>query len=126
MGNGFSIAEVRLPDFGVPEHFPELGADVFEERLRRLKKRSAGIGLDAIVVYADREHFANLGYLCGLAPRFEEALLIIRNGKRPILITGPENQGYAAQSPVDLNGCSTRRLAFSVKTGATRRISCNC
>jgi hypothetical protein len=29
------------------------------------------------MVYADREHFANMAYLTGFDPRFEEALLIL-------------------------------------------------
>ena len=33
--------------------------------------------LSAAVIYADREHFANLAYLTGFEPRFEEALAII-------------------------------------------------
>ena len=40
-------------------------------------------GFDAIIVYADREHCANLSYLTGFDPRFEEALLILVEGRTP-------------------------------------------
>ena len=40
-------------------------------------------GLDAFVVYADREHFANMAYLTGFEPRFEEALLLLVGDKPP-------------------------------------------
>ena len=33
--------------------------------------------LTHLVVYGDREHFANLAYLTGFDPRFEEAVLIV-------------------------------------------------
>ena len=34
-------------------------------------------GYDHVVVWADREHSANLAYLSGFDPRFEEAVLIV-------------------------------------------------
>ena len=39
-----------------------------------LRRRMDERGLDQLVVYADREHSANLSYLTGFDPRFEEAL----------------------------------------------------
>ncbi len=34
-------------------------------------------GYDRLVIWADREHSANLAYLTGFDPRFEEAMLIV-------------------------------------------------
>ena len=34
-------------------------------------------GYDHIVVWGDREHSANIAYLTGFDPRFEEAVLIV-------------------------------------------------
>ena len=96
------LRDVELPDFGVPGVRPELEAEVYQNRLRRLADRAAVAGLETIVVYADREHFANMAYLTGFEPRFEEALLILASGKTPVLVTGPENQGYATISPLEL------------------------
>ena len=96
------LADVSLPDFGVPETRPELAAGVYRDRLARLGRRAAEAGLDVTIVYADREHFANMAYLTGFEPRFEEALLILVAGRTPVLVTGPENQGYAPVSPLDL------------------------
>ncbi len=36
------------------------------------------------MVYADREHFANLAYLTGFDPRFEESLLIVGTATTPL------------------------------------------
>lgn len=94
------LAEVTLPEFGIPEIRPELPAETYLDRLDRFRRRAAEGGVDLVVVYADREHFANIAYLTGFEPRFEEALLILVPGRTPVVVTGPENQGYAAVSPV--------------------------
>ena len=55
----------------------------YRARLAAAAEAAAGAGLDALLVYADREHFANLSYLTGFDPRFEEALLILVPGQPP-------------------------------------------
>ncbi|HET7717725.1 MAG TPA: aminopeptidase P family N-terminal domain-containing protein [Bauldia sp.] len=96
------LADVKLPEFGVPEVRPEIPAATYAERIERFRRRVADAGIDLAIVYADREHFANIAYLTGFEPRFEEALLILAPGKTPVVVTGPENQGYAPVSPLDL------------------------
>ena len=96
------LIDVALPDFGIPDSRPELAPETYLSRLDRLADVAARAGPDAIVVYADREHFANIAYLTGFEPRFEEALLVLVPGRQRVLITGPENQGYSAVSPIDL------------------------
>ncbi len=102
MGHEYQLKEVPLPEFGVPETYPELSKDLYLARIDRLRKKASNAGLEAIAVYGDREHFANISYLCGVDPRFEEALLVLATGQQPVLITGPENQSYAQVSPLDL------------------------
>ena len=53
---------------------PAIGGAEFEARIAALL---AAVDADWIVVYGDREHAANLIFLCNLDPRFEEALLVI-------------------------------------------------
>jgi hypothetical protein len=53
------------------------------------------VGLDWVVVYGDREHAANLSFLCGFDPRFEEALLVLGPGALRALLVGNEGLGYA-------------------------------
>ena len=55
-----------------------------------------------VVVYADREHSANLAYLTGFDPRFEEALLIVGPAGDPTLLVGNECVGMAAAAPLPL------------------------
>ena len=65
----------------------------------RRRPRRGAAGLDALIVYADREHFANLSYLTGYDPRFEESLLILLPGRPPVLLVGNEGEAYAKGRP---------------------------
>jgi hypothetical protein len=56
------------------------------------------------VVWGDREHSANLAYLTGFDPRFEEAVLILDTaGQRaPRLLVGNECLGYAPDPAIGI------------------------
>ena len=89
------LARIDLPDFGQPGARPELPAALYPARLARLRRRAETRGYDALVVYADREHSANLAYLTGFDPRFEEALLVIGAQEEPAILVGNECFGMA-------------------------------
>lgn len=57
------------------------------------------LGLMHLVVYGDREHFANLAWLTGFDPRFEEAVLVVGGQSDPLLVVGNECEGYLPVSP---------------------------
>nr|MDQ6908538.1 aminopeptidase P family N-terminal domain-containing protein [Chloroflexota bacterium] len=95
-------AEIVLPDFGPPQVEPEIPVATYEARLRETRERAAYSGYDALLVYGDREHLANIAYLTGYDPRFEEALLILAPGHPPTLLVGNEGMAYAALSPVPM------------------------
>ena len=67
------LAPIELPDFGMPDASPVLASALYSTRIATLRDRVAERGYDRLVVYADREHSANLAYLTGFDPRFEEA-----------------------------------------------------
>ncbi|MDQ2783756.1 MAG: aminopeptidase P family N-terminal domain-containing protein, partial [Chloroflexota bacterium] len=92
--------EIALPDFGSPQMEPEIPAAIYAARLRETRERSAYSGYDALLIYGDREHFANIAYLTGYDPRFEETLLILASGRPPTLLVGNEGMAYAALSSV--------------------------
>jgi hypothetical protein len=94
------LARVELPDFGMPETMPEIPPEVYRSRLEQLRSRMDGY--DALLVYADREHSANLAYLTGFDPRFEEALLVVAPDGDPLLLTGNECVGLAGAAPLPL------------------------
>jgi hypothetical protein len=94
------LARIDLPDFGMPDEMPRLPAVRYQERLERLKERGEERGYDRLIVYADREHSANLSYLTGFDPRFEEALLVTGPSDPPALLVGNECWGMAGAAPL--------------------------
>ena len=96
------LIEAVPPEHGLPQAQPQIRRETYQDRIHRLLSAARLGGLDAVAVFADREHFANIAYLTGFEPRFEEALLVLLPESAPVLITGPENQGYSEISPVDM------------------------
>jgi hypothetical protein len=94
------LARIDLPDFGEPGPRPELPHALYPARLARLRRRARARGYDRLVVYADREHSANLAYLSGFDPRFEEALLVVGGGEEPAILVGNECFGMAGAAPL--------------------------
>jgi hypothetical protein len=97
------LRTVELPTFARSEVAPELPATIYPSRVERLRERAAERRYDHLVVYADREHSANLAYLTGFDPRFEEAVLLLGPSGSPTLLAGNECIGLAraAELPVD-------------------------
>ena len=93
------LAEIDLPDFGMPEGMPEVPAAAYQARLEALRERADG-RYDRVVVYADREHSANLAFLTGFDPRFEEALLVVGPSGEPAILVGNECHGLAGAAPL--------------------------
>lgn len=96
------LSQLRLPQFGLPTMQPEIPRATYEWRIAAALDRAHEAGFEALVVYGDREHVANIAYLTGYDPRFEECLLILRHGQKPVLLLGNEGMSYSAISPVDL------------------------
>jgi Creatinase/Prolidase N-terminal domain len=98
----FRLADVRLPDFGMPVGRPDLPAELYGSRMDRLRERMERSAYDRIVVYADREHSANIAYLTGFDPRFEEAVLIVGPTADPAILVGNECFGLAGAAPLPM------------------------
>jgi len=88
----------------------------FESRVDAARAAREQLGLTHLVVYGDREHFANLAWLTGFDPRFEEAVLIIGRRGHPLLVVGNECAGYLPVSPLYAAGKlrSERFQSFSL------------
>jgi Xaa-Pro aminopeptidase len=101
------VAPVELPDFGMPDAVPALADGAHVARLARLRERAASAGYDRVVVYADREHSANLSFLTGFDPRFEEALLVLATdgADDPAILVGNECWGTAGAAPLPMRRC---------------------
>ena len=90
------LAAIDLPDFGMPDSSPELQPSLYSRRMEALRRRAAERG------YADREHSANLAYLTGFDPRFEEALLVVGPNADPAILVGNECYGMAGAAPLPM------------------------
>ena len=90
-----TLTDIALPDFGDPIAEPLLTRGIYEARLERLRARMAELGLDAVVIYGDREHVANISWATGYDPRFEEALFVVTASGTPHLFAGNEGYPYA-------------------------------
>jgi hypothetical protein len=106
------LTEVELPDFGLPATEPLLPASIHAARLERLRERMAARGYDRLVVWGDREHSANLAYLTGFDPRFEEAVLIVAATGEPALLAGNECFGLAEAAPLPVRAVRFQDLSL--------------
>ncbi len=69
-GWGVALAEIELPDFDLPRQQPVIPAATYERRIANLYAAMSSRGLDAVIVYAERGHFANMSHLTGFDPRW--------------------------------------------------------
>ena len=94
------LTDVALPDFAEPLDEPAFDESLYGARADRFRQALRLAGLDAAVIYGDREHSGNIAWLSGFDPRFEEALLVFPANGQPVLLTGPENQGPGKIAPL--------------------------
>jgi hypothetical protein len=94
------LADLKLPEFGMPTTEPTLTEDIYIKRLERLRQKCSG-EYTHLFVYGDREHSANIAYLTGFDPRFEEAALVVDiDGDEQWIMVGNEGMGYLEVSPI--------------------------
>ena len=113
------LKQVPSPVFQFVEEIPGVPGEEYERRLAALVQAAA---TDWVLVYADREHYANLTYLVNFDPRFEESLPVLgRNGRR-VLIVGNEGLGYVdiLRAPIDVELCQTMSLNSQPRSTAPR------
>lgn len=95
-----SLQQIEWPDFGEASPLPPPSLAELENRLEQCRAFMHKRHLTHLVVYGDREHFANLMYLTHIDPRFEESLLIIRVNTIPLILVGNECVGHLSISPL--------------------------
>lgn len=98
-----SLSEIDWPNFGIGERPPNLSLSEFQSRVKMVQSQLKENGYTHLLIYGDREHFANLTWICNIDPRFEEALLIVSLIKKPLILVGNECEGYLPHSPLYRN-----------------------
>lgn len=94
------LIETDWPIFGVCEPPAPASVAEFQGRVEATRAAMERVALTHLIVYGDREHFANLAWLTGLDPRFEEAVLVLGRQGHPLLVVGNECEGYLPISPL--------------------------
>jgi Xaa-Pro aminopeptidase len=97
------LIRIDWPETGLPDVPPDPSPAERTGRLAAVRAELARRGLGALVVYGDREHAANLHWLTGFDPRFEEALLVVRP-EDALLIAGNECLPYTQISSLVESG----------------------
>jgi hypothetical protein len=110
------LIESEWPAFGEDGPPARASIEEFEARIEAARAAMDRLGLTHLVVYGDREHFANLAWLTGFDPRFEEAVLVVSRQGNPLLVVGNECEGYLPVSPLYTAGNlrSERFQSFSL------------
>ena len=98
------LIEIDWPEFGMAACPAPPPASELEARIDNLRARMEELKITHMVVYGDREHFANLAYLTGFDPRFEESLLIVGKAATPLILVGNECEAYLGISSLHNNG----------------------
>jgi len=93
------LRHVPLPDEVAAAAPPAIDTAEYE---RRCDETLARAGTPWVAVYGDREHSANLLFLTGFDPRFEEALLLLGPAKRRVLLVGNEGIVHAVVAGLPL------------------------
>ena len=88
------LETIKIPEFGTPGTELILPPAEYEQRLDATVERMVQRDLDILLVYGDREHFANLSFLTATDPRFEEALMLLDQKEGRLLLLGNEDVGY--------------------------------
>jgi hypothetical protein len=89
------LRDITLPVFGTAGTDVVLSKSLHEARIAALRERMRKCRLDAVVIYGDREHVANIAWATGHDPRFEEAILLVLAEGTPVLLLGNEGYPYA-------------------------------
>jgi Xaa-Pro aminopeptidase len=98
------VSDIEWPEFGIGEKPDGISLEEFRSRIVMMQNAIAERGYSHLIVYGDREHFANLTWATNIDPRFEEILLIVRQDEKPLIVIGNECEGYLDHSPLFKSG----------------------
>ncbi len=98
------LEHISWPEFGISERPADITLGEFQNRITKVRAAMEEHGYSHLLVYGDREHFANLTWICNIDPRFEEAMMILRADAKPLLLIGNECEGYLPHSPLYRSG----------------------
>ncbi len=98
------LRRIEYPSYSTPAVLPPPSAEELQGRIDACRRMMEERGFSHMVIYSDREHFANLMYLTNFDPRFEEALMILKHDTDPLILVGNECEGHLGVSSLFLAG----------------------
>ena len=75
----------------------EIPAKEYAERIKKVQKQMAKMGIDVLIAYANEAEMANVRYLSDYWPAFEVAGVAVPRSGQAALLIGPETLTYAKQ-----------------------------
>lgn len=79
------------PPTATPADTPvDLTNETMREHREKVLQQMNREQLEVLLIYGDREHGANYGYLTGFEPRFEESVLVLHKDREAFLLLGNE------------------------------------
>ncbi|MDO4276958.1 MAG: aminopeptidase P family N-terminal domain-containing protein [Eubacteriales bacterium] len=107
------LYEKTVPPGPTPADTPvDLTEETMTEHRMKILMRMEQENLDVLLVYADREHGANYGYLTGFEPRFEESILILHKDGQAYLMLGNEMLRMAEYSRIPAKAVHTPHFSL--------------
>lgn len=110
------LIDIEWPDYGMPAAPERPSRESLAANLGLMRRAMEERGYLHLVIYGDREHFANMLWATGFDPRFEEAVLVVRQSGKPLLVVGNECYDYTpvsaavAAGDIQVERCQTLSL----------------
>ncbi len=99
-----TLIQIDWPDNGPATPPPRPTHAALSANIEALRAGMAARGLSHLVLYGDREHFANVLWATGFDPRFEECLLVVRREGPPLMLVGNECEAWLGVSALAAAG----------------------
>ncbi len=97
-----NYTEVPLPEVTSVTEPIDLTDATMAEHKSKILSRMSDSDLDAVVIYGDREHGTNFGYLAGFEPRFEEIALVLHKDGKAYMMLGNESLRMSQYSRIEV------------------------
>lgn len=103
----------------------DLSDETMKERFQKVLRKMHEKDLDVLIIYADREHGSNFGYLTGFSPRFEEALLILHSDGTAYAMLGNEMLRMAQYSRIVVKAVHVPHFSLPDQPMETEKSFCS-
>jgi Xaa-Pro aminopeptidase len=101
--------EIITEETEYPFYLPD---SIYTQRVNLLRDRMARTGTEYVIIFGDREHFANIEYFTRYDCRFEEGLFILSAKGEKTIVVGNEGMSYSRYIPFETNRILFRHFSL--------------